>query len=242
MAVFRRNLNSWRRAARLATIVMVFTAAWVVVTRAQTAQTPSALFQQATLTGSGNTINATHIPVVTASGVTVYVNLAMQFNADANGNLTLSSGFPQVTPFPALLTSGFVAGRYVGPSAILAGKTNVTVSGPGVTDGGATQWSLSAAAGADVSTFPSSATWYVGPIANNPLAARISKAGITSTALSYGVGSSQFGNVNSTFAWYPNTLIGVSQIGNTITIASFTSSGNVDSNIPRDQITYTLVP
>jgi hypothetical protein len=239
MAVICRSRYSWRRAARLGALAMVFSAALVFVIGAQTPQTPSAQFQYSNLTGSGNTINATHIPVVTASGVTVYVNLAMQFNVDANGNLTLSSGFPQATLFPALLTTSFVAGKYVGPSAILSGKTSVIVSGPGVTDGGATEWSLSAAAGADNCTYPSSATWYVGPIANNPLAARITKAGITSTALSYGVGSSQ---CSTDAAWGVNTLIGVSQIGNSITFVSFNRVNSNDLNIPVSQITYNLAP
>lgn len=234
MAVYRKNPFSWRRARWLAPIVL----ALLVVAHAQTTQPPFALFQQATLTGSGNTINATHIPVVTASGVTVYVNLAMQFNVDANGNLTLSSGFPQVTPFPAPLTSGFVAGKYAGPSTVLNGKALVSVSGPGVTDGGATEWSLSAPTGADPNTQPSSATWYVGPLASSPLAARLKSAGITSTAWSYGVGGSQ--NPGNGY-WRANTLMGVSQVGNTLTIVSF-SNGGGDLNIPTDQITYTLVP
>ena len=67
-------------------------------------------------------------------------------------------------------------------------------------------------------TYPSSATWYVGPIANSPLAARLKAAGITSTAWSYGVtgGEACYNN------WPDNTLIGLSQTGNKLTIVSFT--------------------
>jgi hypothetical protein len=227
-----------RRCTRTGVFLTMFTAMGLVVS-AQTPQPPYALMEHSTLTGSGNTISATHIPVVTTSGVTVYVNLTMQFNADANGNLTVASGYPQVTPAPTLLISSFMAGKYTGPSAILGGKTAVTVGGPGITDGGATEWSLSSAAGVDSCTYPSTATWYVGPIANNPLAARINKAGITSTAMSYGVGSSQ---CSTDAAWGANTLIGVSQVGNTITIASFTRVNQADSSTPVDQITYTLAP
>lgn len=236
MAIFCRNLSLMRRGEPLARLVLAF-AAWALVTGAQTATTPTAMFQYAMLTGTGNTINATQVPVVTSSGVTVYVNLAMQFDVDANGNLTLSSGFPQITQAPTLITAGFMTGRYVGPSTLYGGKALVTVSGPGVTDGGATEWSLSAATGADACTSPGSAYWYVGPIANNPLAARLSKAGITSTAWSYGVGTAAC----FTYTWAPNTLIGVSQTGNSIAIASFTKNG-IDSNVPVDQITYTLAP
>jgi hypothetical protein len=218
---------------------MIFITAWVPAAIAQAPKPPYALFDQATLTGSGNTITATQIPVVTATGAIVYLSATLQFNVDANGGLTLSTGYPQVSAAPTVITGNFKAGRYVGPSTILGGKGIVSVMGPGLTDGGATEWTLSAASGADPYTYPGSASWYVGSITNpnHPLAARLSKAGITSTAWSYGVGSAY--NTNN---WLTNSLIGVSQVGNTITIASFTSSGPTDHNVPVDQITYTLAP
>lgn len=103
------------------------------------------------------------------------------------------------------------------------------------------EWSLSAATGADACTFPGSATWYVGPIASNPLAARLNKVGITSTAWSYGViGASN----NCGGRWASGNLIGVSQVGDTVTIVSLTDGGygGRDYSTPLDQITYTLVP
>jgi hypothetical protein len=176
--------------------------------------------------------------VVTATGVTVYENLTLQFNVDANGNLTIASGFPQIIPSPLILTSGFKPGTYAGPSTVLGGKALITISGPGVTDGGATEWSLSAAAGADPCTFPYSANWYVGSLANNPYAPYLKEDGITSTAWSYGVGSaSQCSGANGN--WYNNALIGVSQAGNTITIVSFGINGG-QSSAPVAQVTYTL--
>src|SRR5947207_224169 len=96
MNAFCYSLSSLRR-ARLTTFVIV-SAASVLVARAQNPQPPYALFQQGSLVGSGNTITATQIPVVTAQGITVYVNATIQFNVDANGNLTISPGFPQVIP------------------------------------------------------------------------------------------------------------------------------------------------
>jgi hypothetical protein len=229
---------------RIATFIICFTGVSVSIAAAQTPKPPYALFDQATLTGSGNTITATQIPVVTATGAVVYLSATLQFNVDANGNLTLSTGYPQVSAAPTLITGGFKAGTYVGPSTILGGKAIITVTGPGVTDGGATLWSLSTGTGADPSTYPSSATWYAGPIASNPLAARLSKANIASTAYSYGVGSSE--PAGSSVPGYPNwgsnTLIGVSQVGNTITIVSFTYNSQTDYNTPQSQITYTLAP
>jgi hypothetical protein len=232
-----RSLNLKRHAAWTGAFLIVLTAG-VLVVRAQAPTPPYALFQYASLTGSGNTITATQIPVVTATGVTVYENLTLQFNSDANGNLTIASGFPQIIPAPTLITSGFKTGTYVGPSTVLNGTALVTISGPGVTDGGATEWSLSSAAGANSCTYPLSANWYVGPIANNPNAYRLKTDGITSTAWSYGVGSaSQCSGANN--YWINNALIGVSQVGNTITIISFSQQG-VDSSTPLAQITYTL--
>jgi hypothetical protein len=200
---------------------------------AQSAKPPYALFDQATLTGSGNTITATQIPVVTGTGAVVYLNATLQFNVDANGNLTIAPGFPQISAAPTLLTGNFKAGKYVGPANILGGKAAIIVSGPGVTDGGATEWTLTAAPGSDTSTYPGTASWWVGPIANNPYAAQIKAAGITSTAWSYGISTSI-----STY-WRTGTLIGVSQIGNTLTIVSFLG---VSNGVPADQITYTLAP
>jgi len=141
----------------------------------------------------------------------------------------------------APLVSSFQAGQYASPSTILGGKGTVTVSGPGVLDGGATLWSLSASPGADPCTFPNNATWYVGPAANSPWAARLAKVGITSAAWSYGVAGAPNCSITGVGSgdWQANILIGISQVGDTLTIVSFTYGGS-DSSTPRDQITYTL--
>jgi hypothetical protein len=210
------------------------------------AQAPQAFFERSTVTGSGNTITATNVPVV-ISGITVYVNVTMQFNVSSNGNLTLSSGYPQVVAAPNLLSASFMAGTYVGPSTAANGKATVTVGGPGVTDGGATTWSLSAAPGSDPCTYPGTATWYVGPVANSPVAARLKSAGITSTAWSYGVSSSPSCGADANH-WTGSggaALIGVSQSGNAITLATFSSWNGyavTDNSAPTGQITYTLKP
>ena len=235
MTVPNSNPSFWRRGSRLATFVTIF-ASLAFVARAQA---PYALFQNSAIVGSGNTITATQVPVVLGSGVTVYVNLTMQFDVDSSGNLTISSGFPQILPAPTLLTSSFVPGTYVGPSTILSGGMIITITGPGVTDGGATIWTLTTPSGANEETYPGTATWYVGPLASSPYAARLKSAGITSTAWSYGLLGASFGDTFD--PWPANGLIGVSQVGNTITFASFSSAGK-DSNLPFAQVTYTLKP
>jgi hypothetical protein len=194
---------------------------------------PYSLFQNATLTGTGNILTATWLPVVTTKGTT-YKNITIQFNVDGLGNLTIGS--LQAAAAPAIIVSAFKAGKYVGPSNIYSGEMSLNIAGPGVTAGGGTEWTLAGAPGAYVYTYPESATWYVGTIATSPLAARLKAAGITSTAWSYGVGGGNEGGVY----WNNNSLLGFSQVGNTITIVSFTYNG-ADKAEPVDQITYTLV-
>jgi hypothetical protein len=159
-----------------------------------------------------------------------------------SGNTDVAAPFDQITYTLGTATapsatpvSSFQAGTYRSPSTILSGRAKITLTGPGASSGGILQWSLAAAPGADGCTYPNSATWFVGPIANNPWAARLGKAGITSTAWSYGIGSS------NGCPWGTNEILGFSQIGNTLMIARFTS-GNTDVAAPFDQIVYTLVP
>jgi hypothetical protein len=174
---------------------------------------------------------------VSQVGNTLTIVSFTRFNGDSStplDQITYTLATPaSFTPQPV---STFQTGRYVGPGVVLAGKAVIDVAGRGNSGGGVTQWSLGAGTGADNCTFPSSATWYAGPIANNPYAARLKSAVITSTVYSYGVGAS---GCNSAGLWQTGTLIGVNQVGNTLTIVSFTRF-NGDSSTPLDQITYTL--
>jgi hypothetical protein len=237
-----RNMSGFRNSAgaRFTVIAAILIAAQAFTLNAQEAAAlnpPYAQFTNSTLTSSVNTIVASWVPVVTATKTT-YQNVTIVFNVDASGNLTIAPGYPQIVPAPSVIVSNFESGNYVGPSSVLGGNALITVSGPGVTSGGATEWSLAASTGANVCTYPTSATWYVGTLTNNPLYSRIKAAGITSTAWSYGIIGSgacsiDGGNFNT------DALIGLSQIGNTITIVSFTTNGK-DQSTPADLIPYTL--
>ena len=197
---------------------------------------PTAQLQQSVLTGSTNMITASWIPITTGSGATIYANVTIQFNVDASGNMTIANGVLKQVSAPAALTSAFRPGRYVAPGPMFNGKGTINVSGPGITLGGATLWTLAATSDAYWSTYPSNATWYTGSIDANPLSARIRKAGITSPFYSYGA----LGTQTVSGGWVTNALIGVSQGGNTITILNFTDSYNIDHAIPVDQITFTV--
>lgn len=206
------------------------------------AQTPGPQFQYAALTGSGNIITLTRVPVVTSSGQTVYQDITLQFDNDGNGNLTLTNGFPMFALSPGLQVSSFQAGKYIGPASLANGNALITVNGPGVVNGGSTAWSSTSPAGADPCTVPASASWYVGPLSNNPMATRLTKAGITSTAWNYGISGNGIAfscGGSLSFHWSNGSIIGVSQTGNSITFASFTNNG-FDQASPVDQVTYTL--
>lgn len=199
-----------------------------------------AQFQYATITGTNNVLNVTMLPVVTPKG-TVYKNLTLQVTANAEGGITVESA--TIVPAPTVLATSFKAGTYVGPTTINNGQNKITIAGPGVVPGGTTVWSLTSSSDPNVCTYPASATWYVGSPTSlgNPLYARLKKAGITSTAYSYGsAGNSSSSTCNPNDAWSGGSLIGVSQTGNSITIASFSTLGFADQSSPKDQITYTL--
>jgi hypothetical protein len=204
--------------------------------------TPGPQFQYAALTGSANTITLTRVPVTTSSGQIVYQDITLQFDNDGSGNLSLTNGFPMFALSPSLQVSSFQAGSYVGPANFVNGNASIAVSGPGVVSGGSTAWSSSAASGTDPCTVPASATWYVGPLSNNPMATRLAKANITSTAWNYGISGNGIAfscGGSLSFHWGNGSIIGVSQTGNTITFASFTNN-SFDQASPVDQITYTL--
>lgn len=200
------------------------------------------MFQYSSLTGSGNIIKVTRVPVADSSGNITYQDITIQFDNDGNGNLSLSAGFPTMASSPGLVVSSFQSGKYAGPRNVANGKASIAVSGPGVVSGGSTAWSSASTSDADPCTYPVSATWYVGPTDNNPMAARLKKVGITSTAWNYGIsgGGIAFSCGGSPFFnWGNGAIIGVSQTGNTITFASFTNNG-FDAASPVDQITYTI--
>ena len=195
-------------------------------------------FQYATLTGTTNTINATMVPVVTGTTMT-YKDITIQVAVSSKGVVTYV-GEPAVVNSAVIQAANFKAGTYVGPSTLYSGKLLITVSGPGVAPGGATEWSLASAPGADGCTYPATATWYVGPPTSpsNPLYARLKKAGITSTAYQYGVMGQ--GGCGPSNLWDRGALLGLSQSGKAITIQTYSAFGTTDYNTSQDQITYDL--
>jgi hypothetical protein len=208
----------------------------VATVSAQAQVTPKAEFQNSTITSTNNTISATRVPVLDSTGAIHYRDITLLFNVEdstTNGaDVTLASGYPMVVKSASpIQVDGFEAGTYRAPG----GGAAIAVTGPGVTSGGATEWSL--AQSSTACTFPYSATWYVGPISSNPLYARLKKAGITSTAYSYGLLGTASGCGDAD--WDSGALLGFSQTGKSLTIVSFSHVGTEDSSVPREQITFT---
>ena len=220
--------------AAAAVFALALAAAPALSAHAQTTTvTPHSHFGDATITSTNSTIDAIRVPAVDSDGKTHYWDVELVFDTDDLGNLTLAAGYPTITSSDNPLTAHFKPGTYVSPSG-----AKIVVSGPGVTSGGATEWSL--AQSGTTCSFPYSATWYVGTLTSNPLYARLKRDGITSTAYSYGIlGTSA--SCGSGY-WDSGALLGFSQTGNALTIVSFSVSGTDDSSTPGAQITFTYEP
>jgi hypothetical protein len=237
-----KNVDVRRRVARAASLAVLAVVASALAVRAQT--TPSALFQNSTLTGTTNTINVTQLPVVTSTGKIIYNNLVIQFDVADDGTITVASGYPKITPAPTPIAFGFEAGNYFGGGA--QSGYAVTVGGPGVVQGGSTEWSLSASSGANGATYPSDAHWYVvANIKNSPFYERIVAAKINPTFWSaFGVvGSNDCFAGRCDATWSTGTLLGLAQTGTQLSISSFTTTNTstgtqTDNSMPVDTITY----
>jgi hypothetical protein len=232
-------LNLRRRAARFDSMMILFTLLCAIAASAQAPQTPPyALLQNSTLNGTGNTLTSTYLPVVTSKGI-IYVDLTVLFDVAADGTLTVSS--MKQTKAATPIINGFVPGVYLGPDDSVE---FITVSGPGVTVGGATEWSLAPGPKSEGCLYPSNAVWYdVGtPIKNSPIYTRLQKAGITSTQFAqYGTGAAQDNTSCQGSNWATNSLLGFAEVGgDSLVISSFTVNGK-DQNTPVETKTYCLV-
>lgn len=205
---------------------------WAQTDASTTTPSDSAYFQNATIVGTTNSISITDLPV-TANGKTYYWNLTLPFDVGTYGHVM--TGLLEETKSPIFLDSAFKAGAM-----------KIALAGPSVWNNAYTQWTISAASGAYSCTYPDSGAFYVVPsITLNPIYnTRLKPAGITSNASYYGTGSSTL-QCSPDLNWPPNGIIGVSQVGSTLKILSFSSWTDgklVDHNSQVDEITYTLVP
>jgi hypothetical protein len=231
------NLSPWRSFGGFGLLALGICAGLVSSPRADaqideatTVAAPVVLPQYSTLTSTDDTIQASRLPV-TYNGKAYYVDLTLALKAEVSskGVVTIAVT-PTSVASPALVVNSFKAGTYVGPANLYGGQLEIVVSGPSPLPNGGTSWTISTPTGASLYTYPDTAVWYVEPIADSPLATRLSAAKITSANYSYGVGAN----------WAsPTPLLGFQQVGNTLSISNF-SNGSTDYSTPQDTITYTL--
>lgn len=139
----------------------------------------------------------------------------------------------QVKPPDLPLT--FKAGTYVNPGDTRYG---LVLAGPSAVTGSAmVKWQTSPSSKlGQVCGAP--AVFYVGPVKNNPLyATRLKPAGIASPEYSYGIIQSL---TPCARPWQAGSIVGVSQSGAFLTIATFTDAQGADAATPQDLRTYRL--
>ncbi|MGH7113606.1 MAG: hypothetical protein ACREE9_03835 [Stellaceae bacterium] len=192
-------------------------------------------FDESSIVGIGRTVTALRVPIETAPNTFIYKDVTIELTADAKGNLEWATKEPISALSPPLATSNIRAGIYLIPTCSQCG---IQITGPtSIGNGGEAEWTITPAPGTKIvpaESPPNPAVFYTGPLAGNPLAARLENAGLTSAQYAYG----EIGASSLYGAWYPNGLIGLRLVGNELVVAAFTDSGEIDHNVPWTQIIY----
>ncbi|MGH8499436.1 MAG: hypothetical protein ACRERV_11615 [Methylococcales bacterium] len=245
-AIFPKQAR-WGRLGRLiAAAVSCLVAAYAPATLAAN---PTIFMQSATLNGASDSLTVTRIPVQDAAGNITYKNVAMKFNVDAQGRLSLRPGSFTITAAPNLLVGQFKPGVYQGSehgynndthcnAASEGDSVKYDVGSPGVLPGGRAAASMNSRPAYCADGF--NAAWFCGPIAGHPNEAALRSAGITSTSLCWGsvqVTNNDKSNYDTYPGWQTGDIIGAVQIGNQISIHNF---GN--DNIENGVLVFTLCP
>ena len=182
---------------------------------------PRAFLQWGAPSGLDNKLTVNRVPVVDAAGVIRYYDVALAFNVDSAGKLTLNSTATKILASPNLTVGAFRPGIYLGG----AFTCEHVVGAPGVVGGGRVSGSI---AESDCSvTF--NASWVSGPIAGHPNEGALKVAGITFQGYSWGV----LGGVDDNWqdrGWDQGDLIGVVQSGQQLIIHNFGNDNKEDTS------------
>lgn len=200
------------------------------------AAAPTIFLDSSNVIATGSIISLNRLPIKLPSGAIIYKDVTIQLNSDAVG--LVSDVSPIVQSVSPVLPNSFRAGIYVLPTSPAYG---FALTGPSAVPGRAvSKWEVNPTAGkgegASISGVP--AIFYVGALSNNPFyATRLQPAGITNPEYSYGIVGSpaEGGRPYST-----NTIVGFSQSGGQLSIASFTDANGRDQNVPVVTRTYSL--
>jgi hypothetical protein len=194
------------------------------------ADSPAIDLQDATITGSNDTVTVERVPIRTAAGKIVYMDITTEYVTDGSGNISVAAGYPIIQPSKTLLSSHFKAGNYV--TTINGNTYHATLGGPGIGPNGTTSWTFSSS-----DYVPAAATWYVTKdLTQNPEYERLQRNDITSPAYSYGIAGAH----GTCDYWETNTLVGASQNVEMLSISSFTFCGNTDKSSPGDTVPWKL--
>lgn len=179
------------------------------------------------VTGIGNSVLMTRVPVKSSTGVVSYHDITIQFDISANGTPSLTSGYPQFVLSPPLIINNFLAGNYLDSFG-----NKYLVAGPGVLSGGRTKWTLNWVPPVG-KTGALDLTWATGPITGSPFQGTLNYWSITNPAYSRSVVGTSTGGTggypNPPFnAYYSNRAFGAWQTGNQLEIHNFASGGNVE--------------
>lgn len=188
------------------------------------AATPTLFLEQSTsITGASDTLKLSRVPVRNSAGSVKYYEIEFKLQLDAADIPVLVPSFPVVGLSPSLLSGAFKAGKYKDQLG------NVfTVTGPGASTGGRTNWSILKTKPVDASTFEG--FWTTGAIAGHPLEATLKAQGITSKVYSWGTVS-----VSSSFAGplyacsNGQRAVGFVQIGSQLSLHGFCSGTAVET-------------
>ena len=211
------------------------------------AATPTIYAQDATITGAGDTVTTSRIPVQTSTGSIIYYDVTTVYGVTSKGVLSILS--TTIKPSPNLIISNFQPGTYTAPGTF---DWTERLSGPGVASGGATAWSFSVTGGSNKNCgVPTTATWYTGPVSGNPYYARIKAASIVTTAYGgFGIAGQQYENcsfggshvLSHEFGIADGVpaLLGAVQTGGSLAISSFTDTNGKDHKSAVNALTFTL--
>ncbi len=131
-----------------------------------------------------------------------------------------------MTASPPVVVSAITPGLYKDTN----NGTEFTITGPGVLTGGNSEYTIIATYGCPAAQ---PGVFYSGPASSSPIAARVAAAGINTTQYRVGVIGNE--SCNPGFSFVSNGLFGLSEVGDTLVVASFTDSSGKDYSMPVGQ-------